>query len=49
MRKAICGFVLRATVAVKDFGERRKIDWLTDLGKYLREAAIKRIKVGWLV
>jgi hypothetical protein len=48
MKKLFFRFVCRATVSIKEFGERRKSKWLANFGKSLNEAAAQKIKMGWL-
>jgi hypothetical protein len=46
MRKTLFGFLLKAPVAIKEFGERVGMAWVAGIGKSLHEFAKQHIKVG---
>jgi hypothetical protein len=46
MRKTLFGFLLKAPVAIKEFGERAGIVRVAVIGKSLNEFAKRHIKAG---
>jgi hypothetical protein len=46
--KKVFEFLLRAPIAIKEFGENSGMVWIANIGKSLHELAKKKIKVGWV-
>jgi hypothetical protein len=44
--EAMKGRIYRAAVAVKDFGERSRMGFVTGIGKTLREIAMRITRIG---